>query len=549
MKPDIQKSEGVKGRCSFNECVCGGIIVSRNTNQELVTLERRHMLLVEPVKDAPPRTNDAIAKTAKCSKDDDSDFVASATCVRPSSSKVPKVDEQAPTHLTKKIVRDIKSMSLNDESTECEHMSVEHMRSTTPRWSFDLLRNRESLEFDAGGLGSANFEPLSRETPMAIDTFAKGLGSSTFDPLSRETPMEIDTFTAPRDERENETKENTDIVRLENIKLMDDKIALIMTMKWETEKLLESLLARYPNDECFANFIYILQDIYKYDIKYGSSGTGDFGGPSNHTNVSQGEETSRALVLSQDHENQLSQDHENQLSQFWFTLTLHKGVCLEDEGPLKKCKPLDESYHEFAANEPGKMAAISTRRSVRLGDHLRSPYVRRVVDMKVSAEDKRIHEWAYSTLTYYLNNIVSNDTVVLLDNGVKLIRRDLETLARNEEVSPIVVDLWAELLNYEEKYRNKDSIRRYFFTNVVMGDPKLYTPFTYFNTQYDMFNTGLERSMGDERSWKAGLTYEGPSQKTQVSDLRKKYTAKVAMTNMNKKRDETMTNVEKFNNI
>ncbi|KAI3669583.1 hypothetical protein L6452_40834 [Arctium lappa] len=55
--------------------------------------------------------------------------------------------------------------------------------------------------------------------------------------------------------------------------------------------------------------------------------------------------------------------------------------------------------------------------------------------------------------------------------------------------------------------------------------------------------------MGDERSWKTGLTYEGPSQKTHVSDLRKKYTVKVVVTNMNKKRDEIMTDVEKFNNI
>ncbi|KAI3684988.1 hypothetical protein L6452_34218 [Arctium lappa] len=115
--------------------------------------------------------------------------------------------------------------------------------------------------------------------------------------------MEIDMVTAPRDERENESRKDTNHVRLENIKLMDDKIARIMVKKWETERLLESFLARHPNDECFANFIYILHDIYKYDIWYGSSGTEDFGGPSNNNNVSEGEDTSRALVLSQVHEN------------------------------------------------------------------------------------------------------------------------------------------------------------------------------------------------------------------------------------------------------
>ncbi|KAI3697642.1 hypothetical protein L6452_30737 [Arctium lappa] len=139
-----------------------------------------------------------------------------------------------------------------------------------------------------------------------------------------------------------------------------------------------------------------------------------------------------------------------------------KGVCLEDEGALKKCKKLDESYHEFTVNEPGKVAIIPTRRSIRLGDHLRSPYVRRVVDMKVSAEEKRIHEWTHTNLGGIF------DTVVLLDNGAKMIQRDLETLARNERVSPTVVDMWVELLNNDEKYWNRDSISRCFFMTIVM---------------------------------------------------------------------------------
>ncbi|KAI3685345.1 hypothetical protein L6452_34598 [Arctium lappa] len=233
------------------------------------------------------------------------------------------------------------------ESTECENMRAEHMRSATLGWSFDSLKKRESSELDAGDLGSATMKPISKQTSMGIGT-------------------------------------------------------------------------------------------YDYDIKYGSNGTEDFGGPSNTINVAEDEDKSRTLVL--------SQSHDNQVSQFWFTPTLHKdkgkGVCLEDEGSLKKAKKLDESYHEFAAIERGQVAVIST--------HLRSPYVRRVVDMKVSAEDKRVHEWAHGSLGGIF------DTVVILDNGAKLIRRDLETMARSGQVSQKVVDMWAEVLNYEEKYRNRD---------------------------------------------------------------------------------------------
>ncbi|KAI3697459.1 hypothetical protein L6452_30487 [Arctium lappa] len=283
-----------------------------------------------------------------------------------------------PLHETIQKLNDDQKALLYVDSTECEHMSVEHMRPTTLGWSFDALKKRESSELDSDGLGSATFKPLSMHTPMAIDTSEKGLGSTTFDPSLSENPMEIDKDTNPHDfQRDDEMREDTDRVRLENIKLMDDKIGLIMVTKWEAERLLESLLARYPNDDCLANFIYVLQDIYKYDIQYGSV----------------------VKVVRQD-----------------------KGTraCLEDKGPLKKCKQIDESYHEFAENE--------------LGDHLQSPYARRVVDM------------------------------------------------------------WVEILNYEEKYRNKDSIRRYFFTTVVMEDLKLHTPFAGFNTQYDMFNAGLARS-------------------------------------------------------
>ncbi|KAI3684987.1 hypothetical protein L6452_34217 [Arctium lappa] len=170
------------------------------------------------VKEEHKAVSDDLRKAARVAHD--SDFVASVTYIRPGTSKRPEVDEQEQTHLTKKIVQDIKSMSLNDalknkvnssrgglrrserkvdkcvekrderigqktyiavevKSTECKHMRVEHMRSATLGWSFDSLKKRESSELDADGLGSATFKPLSRTTPMAIDTSTGELGSAT----------------------------------------------------------------------------------------------------------------------------------------------------------------------------------------------------------------------------------------------------------------------------------------------------------------------------------------------------------------------------------
>ncbi|KAI3697641.1 hypothetical protein L6452_30736 [Arctium lappa] len=321
-----------------------------------------------------------------------SDFVVSSRSVRATSSKCQEVGEKVRTHLTNKIVQDVRSISLNDalksnihsmrsglrssernvnkcvqnddetfgqkldkpdtkdiksggrqidkcvgkkdervahrvvkpetkallyvESTDFENMREEDLNKAKLGWSFDSLKKMETSELNSGGLGSGTLKRLSMQTPMAIDTSDRQHGHATLDPLSSESPMEIDTYTAARDERESERNEDTDRTRLDVIHLMDDQIALIVTTKWETETLLESLLAKYPNDESFANYIYILQDIYKYDISYGSSINGDFSMHGDQSNVSEGEGTSHALVL--------SQKPEKELSQFWFTLTLHK---------------------------------------------------------------------------------------------------------------------------------------------------------------------------------------------------------------------------------
>ncbi|KAI3681144.1 hypothetical protein L6452_35928 [Arctium lappa] len=60
--------------------------------------------------------------------------------------------------------------------------------------------------------------------------------------------------------------------------------------------------------------------------------------------------------------------------------------------------------------------------------------------MKVTTEEKRIHDWAITTMGGEF------EIVFELDNGASLMRGNLENLAKPSAVFPHVVDGWAELL-------------------------------------------------------------------------------------------------------
>ncbi|KAI3759307.1 hypothetical protein L6452_07025 [Arctium lappa] len=144
----------------------------------------------------------------------------------------------------------------------------------------------------------------------------------------------------------------------------------------------------------------------------------------------------------------------------------------------------------------------------------------------------------------------TTETVFDLDKGASLMRGNFENLAKPSAVFPHVVDGWAE-------------------------DHDLWTPFIDFKSQYEIFSRNLailarfnmevlkmrnmdlvdmeenaherlhmETWMGDEWSWKTGFTKEGPNQKIQLKDLRKKFVAKLVLSNFNKKKEDVLKEVE-----
>ena len=58
-----------------------------------------------------------------------------------------------------------------------------------------------------------------------------------------------------------------------------------------------------------------------------------------------------------------------------------------------------------------------------------------------------------------------------------------------------------------------------------------------------------KHGVGDERSWKTGFSREGPGLKTQLDDLRKKYTGKIVMSPFNTIKDETTKESEDFHKM
>lgn len=57
-----------------------------------------------------------------------------------------------------------------------------------------------------------------------------------------------------------------------------------------------------------------------------------------------------------------------------------------------------------------------------------------------------------------------------------------------------IIDAWGGLLNHNERYRNRDSPRRYFFSTEVMGDATLRTKSKDMNKQYSLFRRNLAAS-------------------------------------------------------
>ncbi|KAJ9566178.1 hypothetical protein OSB04_002144 [Centaurea solstitialis] len=127
------------------------------------------------------------------------------------------------------------------------------------------------------------------------------------------------------------------------------------------------------------------------------------------------------------------------------------------------------------------------KRKPKIGLHLRSPYLCRpvVLGRGVRPIETRIHELC---LTAFGG---PDDMLYKSATEQRILRTPLETLAANEHIFTNVIDGWADVLNFEERYRSPVSPRRYFFkTNLMHGGVLLQDEYS-FNERFAWFHMNL----------------------------------------------------------
>ncbi|KAJ9556428.1 hypothetical protein OSB04_011042 [Centaurea solstitialis] len=129
-----------------------------------------------------------------------------------------------------------------------------------------------------------------------------------------------------------------------------------------------------------------------------------------------------------------------------------------------------------------------TRRSIKLGDHLCSPFVNRMANFNPTVKEKRVHEWALASFGLRCDQVFNSS------DGVQIIRAGIESLAAHTTCYTSVLDAWESLLNYEERRRNRDSPRRYFFNTAILGNMHMRTRPTNISNMYPLFKKNLSFS-------------------------------------------------------
>ncbi|KAI3685735.1 hypothetical protein L6452_34993 [Arctium lappa] len=122
------------------------------------------------------------------------------------------------------------------------------------------------------------------------------------------------------------------------------------------------------------------------------------------------------------------------------------------------------------------------RRALNLGQHLRSPYVKRIVDISAlqNKDEKMVCNWILAGLEPS-NDIVSETT------SFKTFRGAMEALVAGLPILVNVIDSWIFVLNDEEKYINNEAMRRIFF-NTKVG---IMNETLQMQTRFDVFNANL----------------------------------------------------------
>ncbi|KAI3692442.1 hypothetical protein L6452_32258 [Arctium lappa] len=125
------------------------------------------------------------------------------------------------------------------ESTECDKVHIEHRKPATKAWTLELLRRRQDVELDEGGLGYAPLRGMLTEQ--------RGINTS-----------EGRTSTCEKKE-----KTPTKLSKEACIQSLNKKIADLLMLRWEADAMLAAAIERFPRDPDFDRIKKKLASIFK----------------------------------------------------------------------------------------------------------------------------------------------------------------------------------------------------------------------------------------------------------------------------------------------
>ncbi|KAI3759584.1 hypothetical protein L6452_07500 [Arctium lappa] len=471
--------------------------------------------------------------------------------------------------------------------TECKKLNVERKRPAISVWNMENLRRREYLELSDGGFGTWKLiadDGIQKE--KLLDVFAKR--------------SEI-----PKISAKSKLKDYKDQIRA--------NLNEILAQKQIVEFTIEKAISDFPSD----------LDLRTLDMEFRNL----FNQPDGYTSVHKDQNNDqqfhtpkKTTAHHNDQEDHASKDKDQSLITTE-GLQLVPGIPLETSQYRNSPRThieLDDTFNnygkkkEFNAYEIPKMdlgfspdkhldsptpissippmtgffvtlnsktkaicdAHMANKRESKLGDSLRSPYVKRTVaiDALETSSEKKICAWINAAIEPICEPVFETST------GVVALRGTIESLCARTEIYSNIIDSWAALLNHEERFRimvdedTSEDVKLKLFTDnllaAVGGDDDMLSfksidlhnlmiqhLYNVGHSSYDSF-AGLEPVriavkwctqsnshdcgvflmrhmecyMGElPYRWKSGLDVEGPNQVKQLQMLRNKYTAKLLL--------------------
>ncbi|KAI3673118.1 hypothetical protein L6452_39232 [Arctium lappa] len=317
--------------------------------------------------------------------------------------------------------------------TECKKLNVERRRPAISVWNMENLRRREYLELSDGGFGTWKliaYDGIQKEKPL--DVFAE---RSEIPKISAKSKLKIVEFT------------------------------------------IEKAISDFPSD----------LDLRTLDMEFRNLFNQHDGYTSAHKDQNNDQQfhTPKKITLQgskPNHNRSYGKKKEfNAYEIPKMDLGFSPDKHLDSPTPISSIPPMTGFF--VTLNSKTKAicdAHMANKRESKLGDSLRSPYVKRTVaiDALETSSEKKICAWI-------------NAAIEPICTGVVALRGTIESLCARTEIYSNVIDSWAALLNHEERFRSKTSPRRLFMHSAILHNLMIQHIYNVGHSSYDSF-AGLE---------------------------------------------------------